>query len=138
MRESKESAIERIMRGLKCSREEAEEVYQHDYAIDHNEKTAYEITPEQKKVEREMRQTGTRKVPTTYKFGKKKSKPNEIKELLTKSVYDFFSEYAEIDIKNLHIAEKNGKICFKINEKWYTFALTEHVRSIPKWIKEKT
>lgn len=125
------------MQGLKCSKEEAEQVYEYDKAVDHDEKTEYDLTPEQKKVERQMARTGTRKTPTAYKFSKRERKPNATKEGLVDGLFQCLKDFCEFDLKNLHIAEKNGKVCFKINGMWYTWALTEHKRTVPKWIKEK-
>ena len=70
-RNDKEAAIKRIMNGLKCGREEAEQVYEYDMAVDHDKKTEYDLPPDKLAIARKMAHTGTRKTPTAYKFTKR-------------------------------------------------------------------
>ena len=75
--------IEKMMLLLHCTEEEARTVIEDDKKIDKGEKL-FELSKEQKQVEKKMRSTGT-KVPTVYKFDKKTRKADEDKKnLLTR------------------------------------------------------
>lgn len=130
-RYTKEQAIPRIMSGLGCTKEEAEEVYNYDQKIEHDEKTEFDLSPEQNKIAMSFTKTGTRKIPTVYKFQKKERKPNATKSGIVAEIFNFFEKNSDFDIKNLQIPKKEGKISFKVGEKWYSVTLTEH-RTKPK------
>lgn len=134
-KKNKEEYVSRIINGLHCSKEEAENVYEYDCKVEAGEKTEYDLTATQQKIAQKFVHTGTRKAPTAYKFTQRQRKSNATKESLVTELFNCLTNYGEFELTNLHIAEKNGKVCFKINDKWYTWALTEHVRSTPKWIK---
>lgn len=57
--------IKRIMEGLRCSEEEAREIYQADQAIDKGEKL-FELSAEEKKASKQARQAPRK--PTAYNF----------------------------------------------------------------------
>ena len=61
-----EKQIEKMMKSLGCSREEAIEVIREDEAIDKMsmKEVSSDLTAEQKKVVKEVSKTGTRKTPT--------------------------------------------------------------------------
>ena len=61
-RNNREEAIARIMRGLRCTRKEAEDVYNYDRAVEHDEKTDFDLPPDKFAVARRMAHTGTRTV----------------------------------------------------------------------------
>lgn len=71
-----EKEINKMMVLLRCSREEALDVIECDKRIDKGEKL-FELTPEQKKAEKEMRQA--KRAPTVYNFTQreKKAKPEK-------------------------------------------------------------
>lgn len=124
------------MQGLKCDRVEAEQVYAYDQEVEHDPSVG-QLDPEREAIARKMAHTGTReKKPMIPNLTKRERKPNATKEGLVEELFKCLANYGEFEIKGLHIAEKNGKVCFKIGDKWYTWALTEHTRVIPKWIKE--
>lgn len=113
------------MNGLKCDREEAERVYEYDRAVDHDEKTEFDATPEQKKVEREMARTGTRKTPTAYKFTKRERKPNATKGGLIAEIAQFLSENSGFAVENLAITNKERQIAFEIGGEKYELTLVQ-------------
>lgn len=135
-RVSKETMISRIMEGLQCSEQEAEEVYNYDKAVDHDQKTEFDATPEQLKVERQMARTGTRKTPTVYNWTKPRAKKvNATREGLKDELVQLLTEKSSFAVENLQIPEKeSNKITFQIGEKWYTTTITAH-RDKPKWAK---
>lgn len=119
------------MAGLQCDREEAEDVYNYDQKIDHDEKTDFDLPSDKQKIAMTFTKTGTRKTPTVYQFAKKERKPNVVKSEIIEEIANFIEKNSDFEIKNFQIPNKEGKIAFKIGEKWYTLALTEH-RTKPK------
>lgn len=73
-----EKQIEKIMNDLRCTRAEAIDVIECDLKIDKGEKL-FELTNEQKKVEKVMRSTGTRKVDAYGKSTERKKKIDDDK-----------------------------------------------------------
>ena len=67
------------LRRLGYSPPEIESIISADRAIDRGEKL-FELTPQQKKVEKEMRQVG--RAPTTYKFENRARKADEMKKCI--------------------------------------------------------
>lgn len=124
-KQDKEQAITRIMNGLKVDRAEAEEIYAYDNAVDHDEKTEFDATPAQLKVEREMARTGTRKTPTAYKFTKRERKPNATKGGIIAELAQFLSEMSDFEVKNLEITNKERQIAFEIGEEKFELTLVQ-------------
>lgn len=134
---SKDEAIERIMKGLKCGREEAEEIYAYDQEVEHDPSVG-QLAPEKELVARKMAHTGVRekKAPMIPNLTKRERKPNATKGGVVAEIAKFLSEMSEFEIKFLQVPNKEGKISFMIGDKWYTWALTEH-RKKPAWAEEK-
>ena len=74
-----ETRKEKLMRILDISAEEAEQLIADDISIDKGEKL-FELSEEQKKVEKKMRQAD--RAPTTYKFNKRERKTDNDKIFL--------------------------------------------------------
>lgn len=102
---------------------EATELALYDYAIEHDEKTEFDLTPEQEKASKEMRSTGTRKT-TTYNFKKRERKPNETKRKIIEFLFKVIN--AETLFENATISNIERQIDFSVNEKSYSLTLTEH------------
>lgn len=124
-RENKEDAIKRIMKGLKCSREEAESVYEYDRAVEHGEKTEFDLTPEQNKIAQKMTRTGTRKTPTTYSFSKRERKENATKGGIIAELATFLAENSDFSVENVEILNKERQIAFKIGENKFELTLVQ-------------
>ncbi len=135
----KEQAIQRIMKGLGVSRQEAEEVYAYDQQVNHDSSVGA-LPPEKEAIARKMTHTGTRKTktenakkgPTVYKLDARKRKPNATKEGLVSELAAYVGEHSDFEIQNLQVPNPSQKVSFQIGDKWYTWALTEH-RTKPKW-----
>lgn len=123
-RESKEAAISRIMAGLKCDRAEAESVYEYDKAIDHDEKTEFDLPPDKAKVAQKMAHAGTRKAPTSYKWEKKERKENVTKSTIIANLVNFF-ENCGLAVENLAIVNKERQISFEICGDKYELTLVQ-------------
>ena len=102
---------------------EATELALYDYAIEHDEKTEFDLTPEQEKASKEMRSTGTRKT-TTYNFKKRERKPNDTKRKIIEFLFKVIN--AETLFENATVSNIERQIDFSVNEKSYSLTLTEH------------
>lgn len=123
---SKESeAIARIQKGLKCSEQEAREVYLADCAIDKGEKQDFDLTQTQVEVARKYAHAGTRKKPTVYKFEKKERKPNATKGGLIEELATFLTENSDFAIENLEVVNKERQIAFSIGENRFELTLVQ-------------
>lgn len=132
---SKESeAIERIMKGLKCSEEEAREVYLADKAIDKGESTDFDLTKEQEATAKKYRTTGTREVekkgPTLYKFEKKgrTRKENPVKKLVISMIAEVLTEREDFKVENLEIVNPECEVDFDIEGDSYYIKLSKRTK----------
>lgn len=119
-----EKQIEKMMKALDCSREEAIEVILEDEAVDKMsmKEVSSDLTAEQKKVVKEVSKTGTRKTSTVYKFDTKKKKKDDEKIEIVKKIYDFVAKFT----KNCTISNENREITFDFGENSYSLVLTKH------------
>lgn len=115
-----DTQIERIMRNLKCSREEAERILADDKAIDRGERMEFDLTPEEEKQAKKYANTGTRQTNGQKTERKRKENPTkatviaEIAQFLTEKGYDF-----------VEIPNKERQIAFKIGENTYELTLVQ-------------
>lgn len=124
-RENKEEAISRIMNGLHCTREEAEEVFGYDQAVDHDGKTEFDLTAEQQKVAQTYARTGTRKTPTVYTFTKRERKPNATKGGIIAELTQFLQEHSEFSVSDVQITNKERQIAFTIGTERFELTLVQ-------------
>lgn len=119
LKEKDRQAVERIQRGLKCSWEEAMEVWKDDKAIDKGE-NLFELTDEQKKVAKKYTIAPHKKKnsgPTVYNFKTDKPKKKDAeKEEIIAEIARFLQENASIAFENVEIANPTKLITFKIGE----------------------
>ena len=113
-----DTQIERIMRGLKCSREEAEQVIADDKAIDKGERMSFDLSLEDEKQAKKYANVGTR--TTKSEKTTKKVVSNPTKEGVISEISAFLSEkgYDSVEITN-----KTRTIMFKIGEDAYELTL---------------
>lgn len=115
------------MKGLECSRKEAEAIWTEDDRIDHmkdSEVTA-DLTKEQKEVAKKMRGTGTRKAPTVYDFKTRERKSNPTKAGIIAELANFLSEKSEYAVEDLEIINKERMVAFRIGEERFEVTLTQ-------------
>lgn len=114
--------LEKLMKTLNISEDEAKEVMAYDYAVEHNEKTEYDITPEQKKIVKKMTNCDHKKnAPTAYKFQKKERKKNDTKAELVAAMAEFLTDKVE----NLSIVNAEGQLFFSYNGNDYDLKLIQ-------------
>ena len=113
-----ETQIDRIMKNLRCSREEAESILAEDKRIDRGERVDFDLDPETEKRAKKFANAGTR----TTKEGKtaRKAPENPTKECVITAISNFLTEngYNSVEIIN-----KTRQIGFKIGEDAYEITL---------------
>lgn len=125
MAETKEQWIARNCKSMGWSREEAEQVWNDDKAIDRGEKMPFDMSKEEEKKIKKYINAGTRKAPTVYKFGKPQRKANPTKAGLISELFNFLSNLDNIEIKNCEITNKERQIAFSIKENNFELTLTQ-------------
>ena len=115
-----ETQVERIMRNLRCSREEAEQIIADDKAIDRGERMAFDLSKEDEKQAMKYANTGTRKTSETKTERKRKENPT--KAGVITEIAKFLAEngYEMVNVTN---AER--QIAFKISENDYELTLVQ-------------
>ena len=122
---SKETeALDRIQKGLRCSLEEAKEIYAYDCKVDKGEEPI-PLTEEQKKIVKKMCGTGTRKTPTVYNFTPRERKKDATKEAIIAEIATFLEKDSENACENVTIVNSGRLISFTIGENKYEFTLVQ-------------
>lgn len=120
-----ETQKEKLMRTLKCSAEEAEDIIACDKAIDRGERVYFDLSKEQEKIAKKLANAGTRKVPTVFKFDQRKRKENPTKAAIIAEIAHFLQETSENACENVEITNKERQIAFKIGENHYELTLVQ-------------
>ena len=116
-----DSQIERIMRSLKCSRAEAEEILAEDKKIDRGEAVDFDLSAEEHKRAMKNANTGTRE-PKGEKTAKQQ-RENPEKEQIIQVLATFLRESAIFEPNSVEITNKTRQISFKIGENAYDLTL---------------
>ena len=115
-----ESQVERIMRNLKCSKEEAEQIIADDKAIDRGERMAFDLSPEAEKQAKKYANTGTRQ--TSGQKTERKRKENPTKGAVITEIAKFL---AENGYEMVNVTNPERQIAFKIGENDYELTLVQ-------------
>ena len=115
--------IERIQKGLKCSYEQACDVFECDKEIDKGIAQDFDLTKEQEKIAKSFAHTTSaekKTTPTVYKFDQRERKADTTKENVIQEIFEFLTEkgYESVEILN-----KSKLISFKIGQDTYEFDL---------------
>ena len=113
-----EKEIEKQMKANHCTRQEALEILQWDYEIDHENTENGALTKEQKALVRKI--TKADKDPAKKRSVKKERKVNENKKALIEKIAQALTETENLSVKT------ETEISFSYNGKSYTVKLTEH------------
>jgi flagellar hook assembly protein FlgD len=113
-----ETQVEKLMRLLQITEEEAKQVIADDKAIDKGARMEFDLDPQAEKEAKKMANTGTRKVTKT----ERKRKENPTKAHAIGEIAQFLMEngYEMVNITN---AER--QIAFKIGENDFEITLTQ-------------
>jgi hypothetical protein len=106
-----ETQVEKIMRLLECSEEEALDVIKHDEIIDKGGRTEHDFDKEKEKIAKKFANATTHKKPTVYKFDKRERKADIPKEELISQVAEFIKS---IGCENVEITNKTKLIEFSV------------------------
>ena len=99
-----ETQVERIMRNLKCSKEEAEQILADDKAIDKGERMDFDLSPEAEKQAKKYANTGTRQ--TNGAKTERKRKENPTKEGIIQLLATFLQENGNFSAVNITNASR--------------------------------
>ena len=113
-----EKEIEKQMKANHCSRQEALEILQWDYEIDHGNTENGALTKEQKALVRKI--TKADKDPAVKRTVKRERKVNENKKALIEKIASALTETENLSVKT------ETEISFTYNGKSYSVKLTEH------------
>ena len=107
------------------SEEEKQELLAYDKAVERGEKTEYDLKGEKAKAAQKYAHTGTRKVPTAYKFTTRQRKPNATKGGIIAELAEFLEKHSQFSISELDITNKERQVAFKIGEDSFELTLVQ-------------
>lgn len=117
--EQYEALIQKHMKSLKCTREEAIDIIACDDEIDGGNKELFALTDEQKKLVRRITKAD-KKPEKTKKPSTRERKVNENKKVLIEKIAEALAETENLSVKT------ETEISFTYNGKSYSVKLTEH------------
>ena len=122
-----ENEIQKIMRLLKCSEEEAKDVIASDKAIDKGERMPFDLDPATEKMAKKFANSKTKKKPTVYNFdtSTRKRKEDTTKSGIISAIAKFLEENEEFSAESVEITNKECQIDFKIGEDSYYLKLSK-------------
>lgn len=120
-----ETQKERIMRVLKVSAKEADEILAYDKAIDQGKRVEYDLSPELEKLAKKFANCGERKRPIILDNKPRARKENPTKGGIIAEIAKFLTENSEFATKNVEITNKERQISFKIGDETYELTLVQ-------------
>lgn len=115
--------IKKLMSALDCTEDEARDIIESDYKIDHGERVSFDLSKEQEKEAKKFANVGRgKKAPTVYQFEKKKAKPDPTKEGLIQFLAEKLAEFEEIC--NIDVTNPTKQIDFSMGEDNFYISLT--------------
>ena len=115
-----ETQVERIMKHLNCSKEEALDIIACDKAIDRGERMEFDLPIELEKEAKKMSNVGSRK--TDGKKVERKRKENPTKSTLITEISQFLTENG---YENVQITNKERQIAFNVGENSFELTLLQ-------------
>jgi hypothetical protein len=111
--------VQKIMKALGLTEQEAKEMLEADRKIDKGEKL-FELTPEQEKASKKARSTGTKK-PTVYNFDTAKKKRKECPD--KQHLVNLLAEALGAECQNIEVTNKERELTFEFNGIGYRLTL---------------
>ena len=118
-----ETQIDKLMRLLDCTEEQAKDIIATDEIIDKGGRTPYDLDPEKEKMAKKFANVTSHKKPTAYKFTTRERKADVEKEEIISKIAEFMKNNAEIAFENVEITNKSKVIAFNIGENRFEFDL---------------
>ena len=116
-----ETQVQKLMRILNCSEEEALQVLADDKAIDQGKRMDFDLSTEEEKKAKKYANTGTRKASNTPKVRKE----NPTKSGIITEITTFLMENSDFSPENVEITNKERQIAFKIGDNAYELTLVQ-------------
>lgn len=122
----RQAKIEQIMKQLKCTEEEAIDVYETDEIIDKGGRTKYDLPKDQEKLAMKIGRVQERRAKNqeTNQRGKTRVE-NTTKSKLIAEITEFLTQNTELSCENIEILNKEKLISFKIGENTYELDLKQ-------------
>lgn len=118
-----EKWIEKQMKLLDLTREEAIQLWNDDHDIDQGKPKDFDLTKEQEKESKKARNAGKRKISYSLEGQKKRErKPNEEKRDVIKTFFETAQDFYD----NVTVENVERQIDFYIGENHYSLTLTCH------------
>ena len=111
--------VQKIMKALGLTEQEAKEMLEADRKIDKGEKL-FELTPEQERASKKARSTGTKK-PTVYNFDTAKKKRKECPD--KQHLVNLLAEALGAECQNIEVTNKERELTFEFNGIGYRLTL---------------
>ena len=123
MAEYKETQKERIMRILKVSEEEADEILEYDKRIDKGERVEYDLPPELEKMAKKFANVTTHKKPIVLDNKPRERKADDVKINLIDFLCKSLKDSKDIKCENVNITNKSKTISFTLGADTYEIDL---------------
>ena len=120
-----ETQVEKLMRLLDCTQEEALDVIEKDKIIDRGGRTEFDLDEEKEKLAKKMANVDTHKKATVYKWDKKPRKENPTKAGIIAELAQFLEKNSENVCEMVTITNKERQISFKIDENMFELTLVQ-------------
>lgn len=119
MAEYKETQKDRIMRILKVSSEEADEILEYDKRIDRGERVEYDLPPELEKMAKKFANVTTHKKPIVLDTKTREKKTDDVKI----DLIDHIAKALDGKATNINITNKSKTISFTLGADTYEIDL---------------
>ena len=120
-----ETQVEKLMRLLDCTQEEALDIIEKDKIIDKGGRTEFDLDKEKEKLAKKMANVDTHKKVTVYKWDKKPRKENPTKAGIIAELAQFLEKNSENACEMVTITNKERQISFKIGENMFELTLVQ-------------
>ena len=120
-----QAKVQKIMKLLECTEEEAIDVIQTDEIIDKGGRTKYDLSKEQEKEAIKMSHVDERKAKNPNSKRGKVRAENPTKAGIIAEIAEYLTENCGFATENVTITNKERQIAFKIGENDYEFTLVQ-------------
>lgn len=126
MTQKEKAEVEKIMRLLDCTEEEALDVIATDKIIDKGGRTQYDLPIEQEKLAMKMSAVKDRKAKDQANNKRGKTvKENPTKAGIVKNLADFLTNLSDFECLDVKITNKERQIAFNCGENSYELTLVQ-------------
>lgn len=120
-----EQTIEKHIKLLDCTREEAIDIIETDKIIDKGGRTQYDLSKEEEKLAMKISGVNERKAKSADSKRGKVRAENPTKSGIIAEIAEYLTENCGFATENVEITNKERQIAFKIGENAYEFTLVQ-------------